>query len=229
MRLVLCLFLGVLAVPALADTGVQIIAATPEAQADADALGAALTDALAPGGDRADCPVVLSATGEILASVAHDPGPPPGWTLALGPTDNPLATVSGPAGDVSAATLAILENLCPRIGGDGAYAGPWTASGGGNGTVVTGMVQSVSQIFTLECSFPGGTCVFRYVPFGGGGIVEGHLQGGGATAFVEGLYSLTRLPGDVYVIEQTTSGCVDGVPNSCRTNDHTITLTPFGS
>lgn len=225
MRLLLCLSLGMLAIPALADTGLQIVAATPEAQADADALGAALTVALAPGGDRADCPLVLSATGEILASVAHDPGPPPGWTLALGPADTPLVTVSGPAGDMSAATLAIFENLCPRMGGDGAT-GPWQASGGGNGTVVTGTVQSVSKIFTLQCSFPGGTCVFKYVPFGGGGIVEGHLRGSGVTAYVEGLYSLNRLPGDIYVIEQTTSGCVDGVPNSCRTNAHTITLTP---
>lgn len=218
---VLCLLLA--ASPLAAETSLRINAASPAASPDADALHSALLALLAA--ERADCPVTVDAAGSVAVEVSHVPGPPEGWSLALAA---PPFAASGARGDVAAAAAGILDLLCRRQGG-AATKGPWEASGGGPQITVTGRVENLMAAFTLEGQFPGGTAVFEYAPVTmGGGAVSYSLTGSGVTGSGEGLYTLEAMPGDVYILNQTTEGCVDGIPNSCRTNNDTITLTPVG-
>lgn len=226
LRFALCVLL--LATPALANSRLNVIAETSQAAGDAGALVKALLAGLA--GEHAGCPVYLDANGDLPVTVGHVPGPPPGWTVVLGSADIPAFKAEGVAGDLSAAAAGILETLCPKRG-DAAATGPWTAQGGntnGESIVITGTVQDLLAPFTLEGVFPGGQAVFTYTPVNiGGGAVDYTLSGSGVTGQGDGLYSLKALPDGVYVLEQTTEGCVDGIPGSCRTNSDTITLTPI--
>lgn len=221
MRLSPALCLVVLTSPALADTVVGISPGAPEAAADAAALVAALQADLA--GAYKGCPVTVGESGDPVVVVSHVAGPPAGWSLVMGDF---LAT--GEAGDLAGAASGILEKLCPKQGG-AATLGPWTASGGGSKISVTGRVADLVAPFTLEGEFPGGRAVFEYTPVNiGGGAVSYTLSGSGVTGSGEGIYSLKDQGNGVYLLEQTTDGCVDGIPNSCRTNSETITLTPAG-
>lgn len=224
MRFPLALCTVLLACPAMAETRVKVVSATPEASADAAALAEALLADLA--GARAGCPVMLDENGTVPLTVAHVPGPPEGWSVVLGPAEAPTFSATGVAGETAAA--GILDKLCPKEGA-AATVGPWMASGGGAQISITGQVADLLAPFTLEGEFPGGRAVFEYTPVSiGGGAVEYSLSGSGVTGSGEGLYSLTAQPDGVYVLGQTTNGCVDGIANSCRTNSDTITLTPAG-
>lgn len=226
MRLPAALCLGLLSTPVLADTRVQVSPASTEASGDAAALVEAMTAELA--GARKGCPVTLGEAGDLMIAVTHVVGPPEGWSLAMGPAEAPTFTTTGVAGEVAAAAAAILEKLCPKQGG-AATVGPWTASGGGAQLSVTGEVKDLVAPFTLQGEFPGGQAVFEYTPVNiGGGAVSYTLSGSGVTGSGEGMYSLAEQGNGVYLLEQTTDGCVDGIPNSCRTNNDTITLTPVG-
>jgi hypothetical protein len=224
MRLPLVLCLSVLAGPALADSRVKVVAETPEAAADAATLIAALQAGLA--GPHAGCPVLLDETGDIPVTVAHEAGPPEGWSVRMGPADAPTFSATGAGQDTAAA--GILDLLCPKQG-NAATIGPWKASGGGAQIKVTGQVADLMAVFTLEGEFPGGTATFEYTPVSpGGGAVSYSLSGSGVTGAGDGVYSLKALENGVYSLEQTTNGCIDGIANSCRTNSETITLTPVG-
>lgn len=111
----------------------------------------------------------------------------------------------------------LLDKLCP---------GPWTASGGGNGLVVSGTVVKLDEPFVLDGTFPGGTGEFAYSPTSrGSGNVEYVLTGGGATGTGNGTYTIEPAgDGHALSLRQTTIGCVD--VGSCKTNTETITLTP---
>ena len=226
MRLSSVLCLSLLATPALAETRISVVAESTEAADDAAALVKALLANLA--GKHAGCPVFLDANGDLPVRVGHVPGPPAGWSIALGLNQPPAFAATGASGDLGAAADGILEKLCPKLGG-ASTVGPWTASGGGELITITGQVTDLLAPFTLEGVFPGGTGVFEYTPVNiGGGPVTYSLSGSGVTGSGEGLYSLTALPNGVYQLVQTTDGCVDGIPNSCRTNTETILLTPAG-
>lgn len=222
MRLSLAIFATLIAGPAVAQDRLQITPATAEAAPDAAALSDALLAGLA--GPHAGCPVTL---GEgIPVVVTHVPGPPSGWSLVMDGAPGYAAT--GASGDLTAAAAGILDLLCPKLGG-AATTGPWLASGGGAEISMSGEVADLLAPFTLQGVFPGGQGVFEYTPVNiGGGPVTYSLSGSGVTGSGEGMYSLTALPNGVYELVQTTEGCVDGIPNSCRTNTETITLTPKG-
>lgn len=222
MRLTLAFSLAFLSTAALAETRVSVSPASPEAAGDAAALSEALLAGLA--GPHKGCPVTLGEGGDPVITVSHVAGPPEGWSLAMGAD----FTATGAAGDLAGAAAGILDMLCPKQGG-AATVGPWTASGGGASISVTGEVADLLAPFTLEGEFPGGHAVFDYVPVSiGGGAVTYALSGSGVTGSGEGIYSLTAQPNGVYLLEQTTNGCVDGIANSCRTNTEQITLTPKG-
>lgn len=117
----------------------------------------------------------------------------------------------------------ILGSLCPQ---------GWSAEGGtvsaGPGVTITGAVASLDLSFDLTGSFQGGTAVFHYSPAGqAGGTLTYELSGSGVTGSGEGSYTLEALSGGAYRLEQTATGCVDGIPNSCRTTTEVVTLTPM--
>jgi hypothetical protein len=155
------------------------------------------------------------------------------WTLELRtlPGEDVLtsATGSSPTAEVAAqgasAAREALAPLCAVAGGDHSTA--YEASGGGAQIEVTGSVEALDKVFFIYGTFPGGTAEFTYTPVSpGGGAVEYSLSGSGVTGSGEGLYSLAPQPDGTVILEQTTDGCVDGIPGSCRTNSEMITLTP---
>ena len=226
MRMIFSFCFAFAAAPALAQGVLQITPTTPEATADAQSLANALVAALSPGAERADCPLTVAESGDIPIAVSFVAGPPTGWSLVLGPADTPLFSTMGPTGDAAAAANGILDTLCPKQG-SAATEGPWQASGGAGGLTVSGTVQSLLAPFTLEGKIIGGSAVFEYVPVNiGGGAVAYTMSGSGVTGSGEGLYALQAMPDGVFILEQTTDGCVDGIPGSCRQNSDTITLTP---
>jgi hypothetical protein len=187
--LLICLLAG----PSLSETALRIEAGTSEATADLDRLSAALSAALAPGGERADRPLRLDANGDIPATLLHVAGPPAGWSLTVGPADAPVIRLSGAAGDMAAVAQAIPDHFCGPLGG-AAYTGPWTASGGGPQISITGKVENLAAPFSLTGEFPGGTAIFEYTPVNmGGGAVEYSLSGSGVTGSGEGVYSLRAM------------------------------------
>ncbi len=110
---------------------------------------------------------------------------------------------------------------------DPAPAVEYDASGGGDQITVTGHVAALDREFTLQGAFPGGTGVFTYIPVSpGGGTVSYELSGSGVTGSGDGLFSMAPQADGTILLEQTTDGCIDGIPNSCRTNSETIVLTP---
>lgn len=226
MRLSSVLSLTLLATPVFAETRISVVAESTEAANDAAALVKALLAGLA--GKHAGCPVLLDANGDLPLRVGYVSGPPAGWTIVLGLDEPPAFAATGASGDLATAADGVLEKLCPKLGG-ASTVGPWIASGGGQMITVSGQVTDLLAPFTLEGVFPGGTALFEYTPVNiGGGPVTYTLSGSGVTGSGEGIYSLTALPNGVYQLVQTTDGCVDGIPNSCRTNSETILLTPTG-
>lgn len=112
----------------------------------------------------------------------------------------------------------LLEAACPR---------GWNISGGGARIEVSGHVAKIDAPFNASGVFPGGTAVFVYTPTSElGGTVSYTLAGGGFSGSGEGSYSVATGADGTYVINQTTSGCVNGIPNSCKTNSEVLTLTP---
>lgn len=116
----------------------------------------------------------------------------------------------------------LLDSLCPK---------GWTAKGGtvggGPGVDITGTVAALDAPFELNGTFQGGTAVFTYSPADtGSGSVTYTLSGSGVTGTGTGSYTAAAQPDGTVRLEQTTTGCVDGIPNSCRTVTDVVTLTP---
>lgn len=114
----------------------------------------------------------------------------------------------------------VLQKLCP---------GPWTVTGGGARIVVSGTVTKLDEPFEVVGNFPGGTANFFYSPTSrGGGTVKYVLAGSGVSGAGEGTYTIGP-SGDssTLTIQQTTTGCITGIPNSCKTNSEVLTLTPI--
>jgi hypothetical protein len=101
----------------------------------------------------------------------------------------------------------------------------FVASGGGDGLVVDGTVTNPTKPFTLRGTFPGGVSVHKYTPTSAGGGTSSYaLSGSGVTGTGRGTYTLRRQGGN-WALVDTTNGCVNGIPGSCRTNIAHITLT----
>ena len=112
-----------------------------------------------------------------------------------------------------------LDKACPR---------PWNVTGGGPRMKVTGTVARLDEPFPLDGVFPGGTADFVYTPTSrDGGTVAYKLQGSGFTGSGSGSYTIAPGKNDTMVIHQTTKGCMDGIPNGCKTNSEVLTLTPL--
>lgn len=106
------------------------------------------------------------------------------------------------------------------------YPAGYRASGGGNGLVVTGQVELVTEPFELDGTFPGGSATFTYTPTSdAAGTVSYRGGGSGAIVTGQGTYTLAGEPGGPLTLTQTTSGCAD--IGGCRTQTEVITLTPL--
>lgn len=113
----------------------------------------------------------------------------------------------------------VLDRLCP---------GPWTVTGGGARIKVSGTVAKLNEAFKVVGKFPGGTANFIYSPTSrSGGMVDYVLAGGGFSGAGSGTYTIGPSgDGSTMTIKQTTTGCINGVPGSCKTNSEVLTLTP---
>jgi hypothetical protein len=101
----------------------------------------------------------------------------------------------------------------------------YVAGGGGEGLVVTGTVADPTRPFTLRGTFPGGASVHTYTPTSAAGGTSAYtLSGSGVTGAGRGTYTISRRGGN-WMLVDTTTGCVTGIPGSCRTNVANITLT----
>ena len=201
----------------------------------AAALMAALDAQLAPGGVQATCPVkrlgtdaaaliagnIVAMDGAVTANVAlqgQPAGPDPVTKAEFGPAPSVQALAEMVASD-------LLRSLC--AGGAAVSPVVYDASGGGPQITITGRVTALDREFTLEGSFPGGKAVFTYAPVSpGGGAVSYEISGSGVTGSGEGVYTTVAQADGTVMIEQTTEGCIDGVANTCRTNNDRIVLTP---
>lgn len=114
----------------------------------------------------------------------------------------------------------VLDKLCP---------GPWTVTGGGERIEVSGTVVKLDEPFEVVGEFPGGTANFVYSPTSrGGGTVDYMLAGGGFSGAGSGTYTIGPSgDGSTMTIQQTTTGCINGIANSCKTNSEVLTLTPI--
>lgn len=114
----------------------------------------------------------------------------------------------------------VLDRLCP---------GPWTVTGGGARIKVSGTVVKLNEAFKVVGKFPGGTANFVYSPTSrSGGTVDYVLAGGGFSGAGSGTYTIGPSgDGSTMTIKQTTTGCMDGIPGSCKTNNEVLTLTPI--
>lgn len=100
-------------------------------------------------------------------------------------------------------------------------------SGGGDGLVVDDSAGPLDKPFTFTGTFPGGEVEFSCTPSSNrSGAVTGQLSGSGATGTVSGSYSIVGPDEGPLTMTQTTYGCVDNVPGSCRTVTSVFTLTP---
>lgn len=114
----------------------------------------------------------------------------------------------------------VLDKICP---------GPWTVTGGGARIVVTGTVMKLDEPFEVVGKFPRGTANFVYSPTSrAGGTVDYVLAGSGVSGAGSGTYTISP-SGDSFTmtIQQTTTGCIAGIPDSCKTNSEVLTLTPI--
>jgi len=162
----------------------------------------------------------------MIEGTVTDLGGSVGWSVTMydRATGKVLATSEGsvPNDRIFDSSLKVAEDMlkvaCPK---------GFTASGGGARIKVTGTVRAIDMPFRLEGVFPGGKAAFVYTPDGPeAGSVSYTLAGGGVSGSGEGSYTLSPVADGTYTIKQTTNGCIDGVPNSCRQNSETITLTP---
>lgn len=143
-----------------------------------------------------DGQVIKSFTGTTAEAVIHDLGPE--------------------------IARQLLDTLCPK---------GWTAKGGtvggGPGVDITGSVAALEVPFELSGTFQGGTVLFSYSPTDtASGRVSYTFSGSGVTGTGTGSYTATPQPDGTVRLEQTTTGCVDGIANSCRTVTDVVTLTP---
>lgn len=223
--------------PALAQ-GAPVLSLAP-ADPGGEALGAGFAagaeSLLGAGGEFASCLATLGGEGAthrvVLRSQAAEGGLAWVAEFVAEPGGEVMQSLSGTGGEGALAAQGealareVLAPLCELA--DGPEAAAWDASGGGAEIAITGRVTSLETVFTLQGTFPGGTAEFTYTPVSpGGGAVEYAAAGSGVTASGEGIYSLTPQGDGTILLEQTTDGCVDGIPNSCRTNTEVITLTP---
>lgn len=202
----------------------------------AAALAAALDVQLAPGGVQAACPVerLASDAAAMIAGQIRNVDGTVSANIALQsqPEDGELVAIAdiGPAASVADLAAMIATDLLRTLCAGGADLTPpvvYEASGGGPQITITGRVAALDREFTLEGGFPGGKAAFTYAPVSpGGGAVSYEISGSGVTGSGEGVYTTVAQADGTVVIEQTTEGCIDGVANSCRTNNDRIVLTP---
>ena len=106
-----------------------------------------------------------------------------------------------------------------------AYAPIYRITGSGDGLVVDDSAGPLDQVFSFSGTFPGGEVEFTCTPANDrSGSVTGALSGSGVTGHVSGSYSIVGPDEGPLTMTQTTYGCVDGVPNSCRTVTSVFTL-----
>jgi len=91
---------------------------------------------------------------------------------------------------------------------------------------ITGDVGRLESPFELSGTFQGGEAVLSA---SSGGSVTHTLSGTGVTGSGTGTYTMSRQPDGTVRIDQTTTGCIHGMPNSCRTTTEQVTLTPKGA
>jgi hypothetical protein len=104
----------------------------------------------------------------------------------------------------------------------------YEASGGSAELTVSGIVSDVGSPFTITGEIVGGQVTFNYVPASStAGSLTYEGGGSGVTFAGTGSYTIADGPDGALVLTQTSEGCVDGVPNSCRSNTDVITLTPI--
>lgn len=103
----------------------------------------------------------------------------------------------------------------------------YSASGGGGGLVITGTVDDITQPFTLQGTFPGGSAELTYVPIDeNGGSESIAASGSGATAVGSGTYTISGDEGGPLTLTSQSSACVD-VSGKCNENTEVIALTPI--
>lgn len=168
----------------------------------------------------------------IGGSITHGAGKAV-WTIEVrsNPGGELVDSFTGTADDDAlldeAASIAkhLLDKLCP---GPRTVPGPWTVTGGSARMVVSGTVTKLDEPFVVTGKFPGGTADFVYSPTSrGGGTVEYVLAGGGFSGAGKGTYTIGPSgDGSTLTIKQTTKGCMNGIPGSCKTNSEVLTLTP---
>jgi len=103
----------------------------------------------------------------------------------------------------------------------------YTASGGSAGISISGTVADLTQPFTLDGTFDGGTMVLTYLPDADGrsGTFTNSGSASGFTLSGTGTYVITGDDGGPLTLTEMGNGCVD---TNCSTHTEVITLTPVG-
>ncbi len=101
----------------------------------------------------------------------------------------------------------------------------WTASGGGDGLTLSGIVEDLTKPFTLNGSFPGATVQFAYFPTDEHGGAHTYMgSGSGMTLSGNGDYTISGEEGGTLTLTGHSHGCVNG--GGCRDTTEVVTLTP---
>ncbi len=101
----------------------------------------------------------------------------------------------------------------------------YTATGGGDGLTLSGIVEDLTKPFTLNGSFPGATEQFAYFPTDEHGGAHTYMGSGSGVQFSgNGTYTITGEDGGPLTLTGNSHGCVtDG---GCRGTTEVVTLTP---
>jgi hypothetical protein len=102
----------------------------------------------------------------------------------------------------------------------------YTASYSGGGITITGSVPSLSEPFTTEGTFPGGTATFLHTPNDAkSGTIT--INGGGSQAVVTGTgtYTIVDNGDGTLTMNEQVHACVN-VSGVCNDNAQPVTLTP---
>ena len=102
----------------------------------------------------------------------------------------------------------------------------YTASYTGGGITITGSIASLSEPFTTEGTFPGGTATFLHTPTDSkSGTIT--ISGGGSQAVVTGTgtYTIVDNGDGTLTMNEQVHSCVN-VSGACNDNAQPVTLTP---
>jgi hypothetical protein len=163
----------------------------------------------------------------LIEGTLHESNGQTSWkiTMKVRASGKVLAVSEGVSPNDEIVTLA--PDRVARVMMEAACPSGWTVSGGGARIKVSGHVSDVNAPFNVSGVFPGGNAEFVYSPTGvDSGKVVYTLSGGGVSGGGEGNYTIAATENRGYIIKQTTNGCIDGIPNSCKVNSETLTLTP---